>query len=88
MNVGLKGYSDLADLPEDKRIEVIGIAVTVKRETVAVALENEEKKIVRYERKLKSRYPGLLAIERASGLVPNTILLLVSPMPPQNIRGN
>lgn len=83
----LKGYADLADLPEDKRIAVIAHHVAEKRETVAVAIDDEAKKIARYERKLHAARPGLLDIERLPGLVPNTVTLKIKPKV-QNVAHN
>ncbi len=75
----MKGYADLASLPENQRIEIIARCVADDKQTVAVALENDEKKITRYERKLHSARPGLLEIECVGGLVPDTITLRIKP---------
>lgn len=83
----LKGYADLADLPEDKRILIIAHHVAERRETVAVALENDVKKIARYQRKLHAARPGLLEIEQLPGLVPNTVTLKIKPKI-QNVADN
>lgn len=83
----MKGFADLADLPEDQRIAIIAATVADKQLTVAVALEDDAKKIARYEKKIRAARPGLLDIERGPGLVPNTITLRVKPTP-QNVANN
>jgi hypothetical protein len=83
----MKGYADLADLPENKRIAIIAKCVADDRQTVAVALEDDEKKVSRYERKLHAARPGLLEIERVGGLVPNTVTLRIKPKV-QNVAHN
>jgi hypothetical protein len=83
----MKGYSDLANLPEDKRIEIIGRTVVTSRQTVAVAIDDEPKKVARYIRKLNDRNPGLLNIEQVAGVVPNTVTLRVAAKP-QNAAQN
>ncbi len=72
-------YADLATLPENKRIEIIGRCVAVQQLTVAVALENDAKKIERYRQKLNTAHPDLLDIEQLPGLVPGTVTLKVKP---------
>lgn len=83
----MKGYADLASLPEDKRIELIAKTVADDQQTVAVFLEKDAKKIARYERKLHARRPGLLVIERLPGLTPATVALRIKPKS-QNVAGN
>lgn len=83
----MKAITDLASLPENKRIELIARTVADGKQTVAVILEDDAAKIARYERKLNDRRPGLLEIERLPGLTKATITLRVKPKT-QNVAGN
>jgi len=83
----MKGYADLASLPEDQRIELIARKVVGEKQTVGVVLEDDAKKIARYERKLNASRPGLMEIERTAGLVKGTITLRIKPKT-QNVTGN
>lgn len=83
----MKGYSDLADLPEDDRIAAIGRCVTTQKLTVAVAVDDKRKKIDRYRRKLETRFPGLLDIEEVGALTPGVMILKVKPKL-QNVANN
>jgi hypothetical protein len=83
----MTAYADLASLPEDKRIAIIARVVSTEKKTVAVAIDNEEKKISRYERKLHECAPGPLEIERLPGLGPSTIFLKIKPKI-QNVPNN
>lgn len=82
-----KGFADLASLPEDQRIGVIACYVVDHGNTVAVALEDEPKKVARYVRKILASRPGLLEIEKRGGIVAGTITLCVKPKA-QNVQNN
>lgn len=75
----IKGYADLGDLPENKRIQVVAQFVAERGQTVALALENDAKKIERYIRKLHDARPGLLEIEKLPGLIADTVTLKIKP---------
>lgn len=79
MKSRLKGFADLADLPEDDRIGIIGRMVMDKGITAAVVVDADPGKAERYEEKLTSRFPGVRVIERVPGPVANTITLKVGP---------
>ncbi|MDX2074686.1 MAG: hypothetical protein SFX19_10055 [Alphaproteobacteria bacterium] len=77
------GYTDLGDLPENKRIEVIGNMVMTAPQishdrpfVAGIALEDQAK-ADRYAEKLKKRFPQIRIIETVPGLVPGTVLLRV-----------
>lgn len=84
----MKGYADLADVPENQRIRIIAAHVVDRSEKVAVAIDADEKKIARYIRKFHEARPGLIEVERRPGLVPNTVTLFVNPKPKQNVAQN
>jgi len=42
------GYADLADLPENKRIDIIGKLVTDEKKTINVVVDDDGKKVDRY----------------------------------------
>lgn len=75
----MKGYSDLADLPEDERIKIIGEAAQAGN-IVGVALEDDADKIARYIEKLTSRFPKVRHVSTDPGLVPGTVLVNVGPL--------
>ena len=75
----MKGYSDLADLPEDQRIVIIGNAAT-SGNIVGIALEDDEQKIARYIEKLTERFPKVRHISTDPGLVPGTVTVRVGPL--------
>ncbi len=73
-----KGFADLADLPEDDRIKIIGDWVMSKRHRVAVPTDDDPGKAGRYMQKLHDRYPGIRChIE--PGLVQKTVTIIVQP---------
>lgn len=72
----MKGYADLADLPEDERIAII--AKTAKAgNVVLVAIDDEDEKVDRYIRKLTAL--GVRIIDRGPGLVKNSVSVRVGP---------
>ncbi len=75
----MKGYSDLADLPEDERIKIIGKAAQAGN-IVGVALEDDADKIARYIGKLTKRFPKVRHVSTDPGLVPGTVLVCVGPL--------
>jgi hypothetical protein len=57
-------YKDLADMPEDTRIGVIGKYTMNTDKEVAFAVDNLPGKADRYMRKLLKRFPELEEVER------------------------
>lgn len=74
----MKGYADLADLPEDKRIEII--AATAARGEVVGFVVDDEPKADRYIMKLMKRFPACRIIDRRPGPVAGTVLVRVGPV--------
>lgn len=73
----MKGFADLADLPEDERITVIGRCAEDGNVT-GVVVEDEEK-ADRYVRKLLVRHKVRI-IGRGPGPVAGTVLIRVGPL--------
>lgn len=74
-----QGFADLADLDEDRRIEIIGEAVMQSRTTVAVCVDAIPGKADRYIQKLTERFPGIRIVGRFPG-PPNGIdVIQVAP---------
>lgn len=78
-SASLPTFADLARLSEDERIEMIARCAADRHLVVAVALEDDDEKILRYQQKLEHARPGRLAIEQRQGLVANTVILRVRP---------
>lgn len=74
-----EGFADLADLPEDKRIEIIGHTVTVHGKTVAVCVDDVASKVARYVRKL-SAIPGVVVLDQTKGPVKGSVTIRVGPV--------
>lgn len=73
-------YKDLADLPEDRRIEIIGRYVRINKKPVAFVVEtggSDEGKGDRYLKKLLDKFPDLKLISRFPGPIRNTELIKV-----------
>ena len=80
----MTGYSDLADLKEDDRIQVIGNAVmqgsrssTEKPKMMAFVVEDAEK-AQRYVDKLVKAFPSIRIIDTKPGPVKDTIMVRVA----------
>lgn len=73
-----KGFADLADLPEDKRIELIVHHVRDHGRTVAVCVDDEPGKPERYAKKLAEK--GCLVLEQLKGPVKGVVTLRVGPI--------
>lgn len=72
----MKAYADLADLPENDRITVLGECAEAGN-TVGAVVEDEVK-AARYERKLLKRFKVRI-IDRGPGPVPGTVLIRIGP---------
>jgi len=64
----VKGYADLAELPEDTRIRIIGETMATNRHqtdfTVGVAIDDEKEKYDRYIKKILTRFPDVVVISK------------------------
>lgn len=74
-------FADLADLDEDRRIQIIGETVVREQKVVGVVTDSEPGKAERYIQKVLSRHPGVVLIGRQSGPVADTTLLRFGPKP-------
>lgn len=76
-------YKDLADLPEDERIQQIGEKAMKDRLVVGFFVDSEGPdgfaKADRYISKLKAGFPGIHVMHRGEGLVADTKLVKVGP---------
>lgn len=72
----MKGYADLADLPEDDRIAIIG-QTAMKGGVIAFCVDADRGKADRYMAKLLNLFPDLEEMERFSGPVPNVVTVKV-----------
>ena len=74
----MTGITDLADLPEDERIQIIGEYV-MKGHIAAIAIDDEDEKVARYIDKITTRFPKVRHISTDPGLVPETVIVRVGP---------
>lgn len=79
-----KGYTDLADMDEDERIDVIGKTIMAQPVTstgepfvAGVVVDNDEK-ADRYLKKLAEKFPLIRLIERCPGPVENSVTMKLS----------
>jgi hypothetical protein len=79
-------YQDLADRPEDDRIDRIGEAVMQGRR-VAFIVDDEPGKADRYAEKLTSRFPEVEVVAREPGFVPRTVILKAARKAPKQNGG-
>ena len=78
----VKGFADLANLPEDERIDLIGRYVIETKQTVGVLTDSgrgDECKPQRYIDKIKKRFPSVQIIGKEPGPIKNTICIRVGP---------
>lgn len=73
----LKGYADVADLEEDKRITLIGETAMKSGGKIAFITDSDPGKADRYIKKLLTRFPQLKVVDRFNGPVANTITVSV-----------
>lgn len=70
----MKGYADLADLPEDARIRAVVTNARAHRgDIIGVFVDDEPEKVERYQTKL--RMAGLRIIDVTDGLVKRSKLI-------------
>lgn len=74
-----KGYADIADLPEDERIKIIGETVTQQGAIVGVCVDSTPGKADRYKRKLLARFPNLVIIDTTDGPVKDVVTIRMGP---------
>jgi len=72
-----RGFADLADLPEDERIQIIAHHVRDHGLTVAVCVDDEPGKPERYAEKLTAL--GVRVLSQDKGPVANVVTLKVGP---------
>jgi hypothetical protein len=72
-------YADLADLPEDTRIDIIGRAVTLERKNVAFVVDSTPGKVERYITKLLNKYPTIVILAQFDGPVAGSVTVKVGP---------
>lgn len=80
MKIKKPKYMDLADLPENKRIQAIGeIANSGKVVTFIVDTEGKDgnAKADRYMKKIKSRFPNVIELGRFPGPVDDVITIKI-----------
>lgn len=73
----MKAFADLADLPEDTRIDIIG--QTASGGALVGFVVDDDEKADRYIKKLSERFKVRI-IDRGAGPVANTILVRVGPI--------
>jgi len=76
----IKGYADLADLPEDERVRIIGeYAMAGNQVGVPVDEEGPDgyEKADRYVKKLLARFPLLEFVSKGKGPVANVVTFIV-----------
>lgn len=77
MSEGPKGFADLADMPEDERIEMIAHHVIEHGLTAAVCVDDLPGKPERYTRKLERA--GCRVVSQTKGPVAGIVTLKVEP---------
>ncbi len=71
-------FTDLAELPEDERIQFLGRKAQTK--IVGVIVESDQPvKIKRYIRKVTERFPGVRLMKKAKGPTRDTVILKFGP---------
>lgn len=75
MSTGPKGYADLADLPEDQRIQIIGRQAEQGGRIGFVV--DDDVKADRYINKLTSQFP-VEVVKRGVGPVADTVLIVIT----------
>lgn len=72
----MKGFADLADLPEDRRIALIGQAA-MAGDVVAFVVDTDPGKADRYVRKLLEKFPELEEESRFTGPIAGAVTVKV-----------
>lgn len=76
-------YADIANLPEDDRIELIGRQVQKMGagKIVAFLTDDEVGKPERYIEKLRKRFPGLVVVDKRKGPIENVVTVRIRLAP-------
>lgn len=74
-----EGYADLADLPEDQRIQVIGEFILRTGKTTVVCTDDLPGKPERYVRKILNKFPTLSIGKTFKGPTPGCVAIQVGP---------
>lgn len=82
LELTLAKYIDIADAEEDKRINLIGKAVTESRKTVAFMTDDIPGKAERYIKKLTERFPELEIMDTFKGPVKGVVTIRCKPRDP------
>ena len=72
-------YADLASMPEDERLDLMGRFVTETGKTVSIITDDEPGKPERYIKKILKRFPHLRIVERFKGPIPGVVTLNLGP---------
>jgi hypothetical protein len=72
-------FSDLGDLEENKRIEIIGTTAMQKHQVVGFIVESKIGKAERYIEKLTAKFPGIKIMYKGAGPTKGTTLVKVGP---------
>lgn len=81
----MKAFADLADLPEDQRIEAIGRltmegpASSTDKPIMNGFIVETPSKAARYIAKLKEQFPGIRIIDQNPGPLAGTVLVRIGP---------
>lgn len=73
----MREFRDVADLPEDERIDIIGRTASRTSGLVGFIVDDEAK-ADRYIAKLLAAYPLLRVVDRGPGPVASTVLVRIS----------
>ena len=75
----MRAYADLADLPEDDRIQAIGEHIMAIRPKIKVGIivDSDPGKLERYTEKLLKAFPKILVHSVSPGPIPQTRTLTV-----------
>lgn len=74
----MEGYADLADLPEDDRIAIIGRTAALGK-VVGVFVDDDGEKADRYIKKVLAAGHRVRLIDRRPGFVKDTVMLRFGP---------
>ena len=77
-------YRDVADLPEDVRIDLIG-KTAMRGKRVAFVTDSDLGKADRYVAKLLAKFPALEILSRGDGPVKDVVYVTVAPKGLKNV---
>lgn len=76
-------FVDLKDVEENKRIDLMGDAITRLGKTIAFVTDGDEGKAERYILKLQAKFPGVVVLARFPGPIKGTVAVKLGPAPAQ-----